>query len=89
MELAVIDNIAAEFVAKQEQLQKEGRQYIDRYRAANHPVDPAVVHRFSTRRQALASAAAVEIQSKLSKEGYAGLQGYLDMDFKNSIHQRR
>jgi hypothetical protein len=77
------------FAAEQSALKDESIAYLSQQRATNQPLDPGVVHSFSTHREALANHAFGEIRSKIPKEGNEGFQRYIELEFRKSIHRRR
>jgi hypothetical protein len=88
-DLNVIDRLATRFVAQESALKDESIAYLNKQRASKRPLDPAVVHSFTMRREALANEAFARIQSEVSKEGYEGFRGYIELEFRQSIHRRK
>ena len=84
-ELSVLNEAAQEFVRQDKALADEGRQYLRKQNSLQRPIDEVVVHSFTLRREALAVTAFWKIQSRLSAVSFAGLQEFLESEFKDSI----
>lgn len=87
-DLSLVDQKALAYVTEGRKIHEEALQYREACIRANKPLDPAVVHSFTTRREAQAAAAFSEIRSELSPASYAGLEQYLTSVFMKSLKRQ-
>jgi hypothetical protein len=88
-DLEVIDKIVTAFVEQQTVLKNGSIAYFNQQHASGLPLDPAIVHSFTVRREMLANEAFMRIRSEISTEGYEGFQRYFELEFRKSVHCRR
>lgn len=88
-DVSLIDQEAQAYAAEDQKIHEEALQYREQCISANKPLDPAVVHSFTTRREAQAAVAFSEIQSQLSPSSYAGLNQYLTSIFIPSLKRQQ
>jgi hypothetical protein len=88
-ELDSIDRAAAMFSSQEESLREEALRYVKATDGAHQAHDPAIIHSFTMRREALASDALDTIHTQLSPASYAGLQRYVESQLRGRVHQLR
>jgi hypothetical protein len=89
VELSLIDQKALAYATEDKKIHEQALKYREACISAHKPLDLIVIHSFTMRRLAHATAAFADIHSGLSATSYAGLEQYLNVVFMKSFKRQQ